>query len=731
MLTAVNRTDRTEKAEKAEKADKTVKNFDPIKDANERGQALYNRIVALFSEVLLPRQNLQIQSSNDKCRTLLTIWKRYVEAAPHVEAIFLYLERYWLERQIKGKKAVQFVIPLMWHLWEEQIAGFDLLEEAAGEQWTLLRSNQQDDATLLRDIVGFYRQLTNLPADSYGTTCGAKSPSRAQLERLFPFYGRHLEQWIETDLLPRMLQKSSLLDRLDLLAQFAQEELALSKAIVFSEAECKQALQKILIEKVLLGGKLDVLHQLRVSFSMGDLAFAASEAKVFFSLFFLLAPSTASLSAVSQTIREGMEQRLAMAPVDITNLLLTFKESTLMIASFLGGSQNPLCSVPKETLALLLKGERSTEIAQALAQWCDLHLAQGLILEDLFQMLCLMPAEACKTFSKWHLRLVAKRLILSLASTDSSNGRMLEQQLFQQLRTLSGDKGPLLPLAGPMQHMLGDLEQSAKLSALFLAESSRKRSKPRKSLRLEVYTITEGVWPLSSRSPELSQSFESFKWPEEIASDLAAFTDFHASQRSKTRLFWHPLLTTAELLWDGRTLVVSAVHYALLSCLSQGPLDIGPISSSTGLSREQATRYLLDLLAAGLVLSSGSGYGLNPKQAEAEMPQTHYLDSLQIADQTVRSSNKRNRSLLAASQDEPHYKPDVIQDHLLLLQAAVIRVLKKLASSITLANLESLVGREVAGRVDLTTEGLMEKALAALLEKEYIACEKNLYSYKP
>lgn len=88
---------------------------------------------------------------------LLPLWTRYRDAAPRVEAIFQYLDRFWVARNSK-----EHIIPMLWRAWGERLEEGRLLAWMEG-CLTLERINASTlsdsmSNETLREIIGIYRK---------------------------------------------------------------------------------------------------------------------------------------------------------------------------------------------------------------------------------------------------------------------------------------------------------------------------------------------------------------------------------------------------------------------------------------------------------------------------------------------------------------------------------------------------------------------------------------------
>lgn len=84
---------------------------------NIQGRELYSGLCA-FYERYLPREVTTILQAEDLIEAYLTRWNRYEMVAKHVEAVFNYLDRFWITRERQDGRLIPYIYPLLWSRWD-------------------------------------------------------------------------------------------------------------------------------------------------------------------------------------------------------------------------------------------------------------------------------------------------------------------------------------------------------------------------------------------------------------------------------------------------------------------------------------------------------------------------------------------------------------------------------------------------------------------------------------
>lgn len=177
-----------------------------------RGGELYERL-ADFYRSTLPQTNVSSPAE------YLAAWSQYQRAAHLVEAVFHYLDRFWVPRErTEGRRRdCLHIYPLLWNLWDALVlvrCERQLLEWAAEQLVHIRQTHDTDDqsnsaeATMtaesslptLKDLFTSYASLSEIPADSLLILKGAEPRNAIGMasdpwtDRLLPWYGQQLAQ---------------------------------------------------------------------------------------------------------------------------------------------------------------------------------------------------------------------------------------------------------------------------------------------------------------------------------------------------------------------------------------------------------------------------------------------------------------------------------------------------------------------------------------------------------
>ena len=250
-------------------------------------------------------------------------------------------------------------------------------------------------------------------------------------------------------------------------------------------------------------------------------------------------------------------------------------------------------------------GSLSVSIAEALAKYFDSKLRKSTkevvesdleqCLEDGVQLFKYLDDK--DVFQKFYARLLAKRLIYNLSTSDDA-----EASAITRLKNACG-----LEYTSKLQRMFTDMSVSQDLSVAF---RDHIRASATNAIDTSVLVLTQGAWPMSQ-----SQVMEVII-PEELEHSARAFTDFYQQRYNGRRLTWLHHLSKVEVrawAFDKRyDLTVSIVQFlALLALNSTDVLSITTMARDIKMSEPDLQRALKPLVEIKLLLQADTGYRLN------------------------------------------------------------------------------------------------------------------------
>lgn len=86
--------------------------------ATIQGKEIYEALLVFYDRLL---SQLSTQQEMEDPSGYLLHWKRYEEAAPRIEAIFQYLDRFWVERERQEGRSILHIYPMLWRKWDELV----------------------------------------------------------------------------------------------------------------------------------------------------------------------------------------------------------------------------------------------------------------------------------------------------------------------------------------------------------------------------------------------------------------------------------------------------------------------------------------------------------------------------------------------------------------------------------------------------------------------------------
>jgi hypothetical protein len=307
-------------------------------------------------------------------------------------------------------------------------------------------------------------------------------------------------------------------------------------------------------------------------------------------------------------------------------------------------------------------------------------------------------------FQKFYARLLAKRLVYDSSVSDDA-----EKQVLGDLRSACG-----FEYTAKLQRMFQDIGTSRDINNAF-NEWRSGGGDAAVACDLSMLVLTAGAWPISASAAKYTA-------PVVVERSEALFRDFYAQQHSGRRLTWLYNFCKADLrtrCWSRRyELTVTAFQMSVLFLFNDADaVALDEVANMTALSPADAQAAVRALLAAQILASR--------RVDDAETL---------VINKSLKSKRLRIRvatqSSAAERQDSSATRESVTADRKLVLQAAIVRVMKA-RKSLPFQRLVGEVLEHVAERFRAPVP-LVKLAIEQLVEKEFLRRddkESTLFHY--
>lgn len=639
-------------------------------------------------------------------------WARFVEVLPHFDAVFSYLERFWIERRFEenDREGVFYVRQLLLHGWADAVLAPVGPQAKAALEARLWGGGADGD--IVRRLVESYK-LLSLPIRVEHRQ-GARLPTEIALFEgdLLPWYCARLAARHQ----PGPAGAPVTLDSVaDIQQRWDQET---RRAEQYLGAETLPAVKDVL-KRALLEPAREQMYGLFEGALVGDEHPAAAVGQIYR----VLAARRTLLPPLRIYLERGLLSRatlrgaLVPAAADGRDAFFAFfrrvhdlhRESEALLAEALGASAE-LQAARDAAFRQLLRApdmRASEALAEHLAAWADaLLLAEDAPAVGVLVALLHFIQEKM-LFQAAYQRLLARRL---LAGTYA---RALEDQTLAALKAALG-----AGYSQPLERMVADMELSAELSAELAAPPSRRGKQPRLSHSpppgppASYHILTQAVWPLQ-RAPEPAL-------PAAFAPVADAFAQHYRAKHPRRLLYWHPLLSTVELeaVFGGRAyqLRLTLLQYTALEALGAAA-DPAAAALQAGLDAATLAAALQPLVQVGLVLPA---LAVNDAFAYP-VPQLDLVPGHAAADP---------RAEPAAPLGGPDHGHTLSPPY--LIQAAIMRFLKA-AKQASLPAIAAQLAEQLGVRC-AASEPDVQAALKSLEDRSFLARDEQhegLYVYLP
>jgi cullin 1 len=303
-------------------------------------------------------------------------------------------------------------------------------------------------------------------------------------------------------------------------------------------------------------------------------------------------------------------------------------------------------------------------------------------------------------FQKFYARLLAKRLV-----TDSSVSDDAEKQVLGDLRSACG-----FEYTAKLQRMFQDIGTSRDINNAF-NEWRAGGGDAAIAYDVSMLVLTAGAWPISA-------SASKYAVPVVVERSEALFREFYALQHSGRRLTWLYNFCKAELrtrCWSRRyELTVTAFQMSVLLLFNEADaVALDEVATMTSLAPAEAQSAVRALIAAQILATSKRGGDDDDNDGTTERL---------VINKSLKSKRLRIRvaaqSAAAEKQDSSATRESVTADRKLVLQAAIVRVMKA-RKSLAFQRLVGEVLEHVAERFRAPVP-LVKMAIEQLVEKEFL-----------
>ncbi|PJF18391.1 Cullin-1 [Paramicrosporidium saccamoebae] len=671
-----------------------------------QGRDLYTSLCAFYT-------NLPALPSHPVA--LLLQWRRYEQAALRVEAVFQYLDRFWVARE-----GAVHVVPLLWESWWGRMRGEEerLLAWAEGCLTAERAAGTVQPNADLKELFRIYHAISTVPEESLLLQAMSKTHSKSAtnsksatqsksmtvshpfLDHLLPWYCNTLQQ-DSTELLSRLsTAQMPTVGSIGIMLSFWKGEMERVARYLTGPSLPNKTVEKRTKETMKAAILLPLLPILRDQI-VRSMETEEDPTETIQLIYNLVAQRKSLLKELVPSIETGLLARLtAKVPRQgakaeqmsmLINLMFAMYQDARRIVSVAMMDEPMMLAASDTALKRFISDSPSAPamafraLGEHLARWVDTLIRdqEEFVPKIPFILTLLRYLEDKESFQKWYARLLSRRLL----ARQSFYQRDGEEALLTQLAATYGHG-----YVSNLRRMLVDMESSLQVSQQFLGRHKRAKL----PFELSFQILTFGCWPASPDEAVLH-------WERRLHECLDSFAEFYGEQHTGRVLTWSPSLTTAEVVatFSQRpfSFILSAAQVAILLQLQDRPSTLIELSTITGLVPPLVQSSLMRLLQVQLVLS--------------------HADTLRLNHSFVSPHSRLNLSIAAETEIVVGLPKDVVEDRTFMLQARLVKYLKA-HSQCTKAELTALVG-----------ESELEKTLQMLQEKEYLSVEGDQVVYIP
>ncbi|KAI8068663.1 Cullin [Gongronella butleri] len=692
--------------------------------ANLIGAELYGSLNKYLESHL---KNIRLESEKYMDEDLLQYytkqWVRYTTAARVINNIFMYINRYWVKREIDEDKKndVYDIFTLTLVNWKRNLFNF-VHHNVIAAVLKLIerqRNGESIETGLIKSVV---ESFVALGLDSNDTTKSNFSVYKEYFEQPFieateVYYKTESEKFISENSVPDYMKKAE--------ARLAEEENRVEMYLHESTHKtlisvCEVVLVKNHAEVISDGfqqllnlDKQDDLH--RMYCLLARIPEGLDPMRVNFEAHV----RKAGLSSVE---RIGEQEKDAVDPKTYVEALLgVHKQYNDLVQSAFSGEAGFVASLDKACGEFVNRNKvcrtSASKSPELLARFCDSLLKKSAKnpeeneLEDVLNsvMTVFKYVEDKDVFQKFYSKMLAKRLVNGNSASDDAEGSMISK-----LKEACG-----FEYTSKLQRMLTDMSLSKELNDQF--KEVLQHHDDTGNVDFSVLVLGTGQWPLTQPST-------SYTIPDEVVKLYDRFQKFYQNKHSGRKLNWLFQLCKAELKTNyvknnkmSYTFQVSTYQMGILLQYNNATsYTFSELQSRTELSSEPLSGAL-GILIKARVLTLAEGQ-LGDDNARFDLNMTFKNKKLRI------NLNLAMKTEQKAETDETH--KTIEEDRKYLMQAAIVRIMKTRKVMKHVALIEEVI-TQLQSRFKPKVPDI-KKCIDILLEKEFIErdeTQKDMYSY--
>ncbi|KAK4125459.1 Cullin-domain-containing protein [Parathielavia appendiculata] len=675
------------------------------------GEDLYKKLTEYLSEHL---RGLVAESRAHADEALLAFyireWQRYTNAAKYVHHLFRYLNRHWVKREIdEGKKNVYDVYTLHLVQWRDVL--FHHISTKVMEAVLKLVEKQRNGETIehnqIKQVVDSFVSLGLDDGDSSKTTLDVYRFhfEKPFLEATKVFYQNESKQFVAENSVVEYMKKAEtrLNEEEERVKLYLHPDIAIplkkacNQVLIADHSNILRDEFQVLLDNdreedmarmySLLSRIPDGLDPLRTKFETHVRnAGLAAVAKVASGAGDKLEPKVYVDALLEiHTQYQGLVKRAFNDEPEFTrsldNACREFVNRNEVCKS--GSNKSPEL-LAKYTDVLLRKGSTAIE---------DAELENTLVqLMTVFKYI-----EDKDVFQKFYSRMLARRLVHSNSASEDA-----ETSMISKLKEACG-----FEYTNKLQRMFQDMQVSKDLNAGF---REHMQGLGTKGLDSTYSILGTGFWPLQAPGTN-------FNPPEEVASDCERFARFYKNKHEGRKLTWLWQLCKGEVKANyiknakmPYTFQVSVYQMAILLLFNEKDQNTyDEISSTTQLNAEALDPSLGILLKAKVLnldpgsakVGSGASFSLN-----YDFKNKKYRVNLNVG---MKSETK---------QEEAETNKTIEEDRKLLLQSAIVRIMKARKRMKHQQLVSETINQIRARFVPKVSD--IKKCIEILLDKEYL-----------
>jgi len=644
-------------------------------------------------------------------------WDRYTTALRVINKIFQYLNRNWIEREMKNKQVYE-VYTLSLVIWKEDLYK-PLKNRITSAVLALIekeRNGEQIDTSLMKGIIESYVSL--------GLT---KEESMDVYKQDFEVNFLKDTETFFTIESTDFISKNSISDYMKKVETRIDEELHRVQENGYLHSETKKLL-KPTIEKVLIDKHKETICKEFPTLLADDKIDDISRMYNLLSLIQGLDPLKEILEKHVQNIGFRQIHEVAKEAINdpqlyVDTILKVHRKFHSLVKTAFKNNADFVSSLDKacrrfindNTVTKMAK--TSSKSPELLAKFCDILLKKSSknsdeqevqeTLDDV--MLVFKYIEDKDVFQTFYSKLLAKRLI-----NGTSNSHFSEGQMIAQLKQNCG-----VDYTAKLARMFNDMGVSEELLEHFKSSSTYKEIKGVESFSILV--LATGSWPLQPPATN-------FLVPDELVSCEQSFQKFYQSKHSGRKLNWLLQFSKGEMktkyISTGKQLTFQCNTYQmgiLLQFNEHESITTEEFATSTSLTKVTLSQTLATLLRTRVLL-------MEPANGKLTAQSTFRLNTDFKSKHAKVLINVRLEPQQQEDTDETH--KTVEEDRKLQIQASIVRIMKA-RKRYKHGNLMSEVIQQLQSRFKPKVS-VIKKCIDILIEKEYLARvegEKDTYEY--